>query len=88
MAPRPIYPILADIVAAGMRSDRRFGLGVEEMEPRRVERQAQALLDLGPQRRLDRGGHGVGSDLDIEQDFGTELLNHLDHGVAGQLMTS
>src|SRR5277367_3696757 len=62
-------------------SDRRFGMHVEEVQPRRVQRETQTVVDLGANVRLDGSDHRVRSGRYIQQDLRAELLDDFDDDV-------
>src|SRR6188474_2515604 len=53
----------------GVPSNRRLGLGVEEVQALGVDGEAQAVLHLGARGRVDGSHHGVVADAHVEQDL-------------------
>src|SRR5580700_6618115 len=68
-------------MSAKLASDCRLGLRVENVKLRRAHGNAQLVAHLHPHGRLDARHHDTLADLHVEQDFRTELLDHLDHGI-------
>src|SRR2546426_7262115 len=73
----------AGLAAATARSDRQFGLVVEEADALGVERQPQLVVELRAHGRLDARDDDGLPDLDVEQDLGPERLDDLHDRVEG-----
>src|SRR5262249_20374561 len=69
---------------SGPGSDRYLGLGIEEVQSRRVDGETDLILHLGAGGGIDGGYHGVAADAHVEQDLRAKLLHHLDLGGEGE----
>ena len=69
------------VAARSGRSDRRFALGVEQVQALGLQRQLEVVVGAHAQRRLDARHHQGRPDAGIEQDLRAELLDHLDGGI-------
>src|ERR1700730_4103275 len=61
-----------------------FPFEVEEVQPRRVQRQAQPVAHRSAFGRLDCRHHRVFADRDVEQDLRAQFLHNLDDRVETQ----
>src|SRR6266478_3322506 len=77
---RFITPSLAVI------SDHHLGPRVEKVQAFRVQSQAQAVVDIDADARVDRSHHRMGTDRHIEKDLRAELLDDLDHGIEAEFV--
>src|SRR6185437_9343232 len=50
-----------------------------------IEREADPVVNLGLDARLDRGHHRVRSRLDVEEDLRTEFLDDLDRRIEAEV---
>ena len=66
-------------------SDHCFGTRIEKVQAFRVQRQAEPVVHVDADARVDRGYHCVLTDRHIEEDLGAELLDNLDRRVETEL---
>ena len=66
-----VSPTLAcfTTTAFAVRSDRRFGAGIEEMQPLRPQREAQLIAALSAHIRFDCRNHVLFANLQVEQNL-------------------
>src|SRR5262245_52750458 len=69
----------------GLPSDRSAGLGIEEMQPLRVEREAHLIANLHAYHRRDGRDHSARADFHVQKRLGSELLDYFDDAIEAQL---